>query len=190
MQIENDSDARETTQLLIMATRYFSLGKKEKEKITDEQILTKKASELSKEEHMRIDIMFTNAHLSSCAVRLCTIDEKLEDFCRKSKNNHRDLRCSKYKATKCEVENKIPFKKEDIVNKKILHFLLRHNIAHVEADKSPRWQRYKDFEEILITFSINEKYDAIGNIINDIKSDLYKNNLFLKQYSYLLNSNE
>lgn len=168
-------EKREINQLLIVACEYFDMAKKSKKEVSP-IILSKKTKDYSDQEKIDKETIMTSAHLASSAIRLCTIDEKLDDKYQKNKKRgNLTLRKELYDITKSKLRDKnmeVDKITEDI--DKVLHFILRNNVAHIEADKKEDKQivAHLILQEILLDCSLNDMYTKINMIKKDIEEDL------------------
>lgn len=175
MNITNENDKREISQLWFVALYYFECAIKIKNEVPSEHlqktvqeitdIYEKQAKSGCKEEIIPQDIckkiMLLNAHLGSCAVRLNTIDELL------GKEYGTSSKWTLYEKLKNKNnENDI---KDNA--KKIIHFLLRHNIAHHEKEALLK-QEYINMQNGFRRFTIGDLYKSIDLVMKEIEKDI------------------
>lgn len=172
-------ERREIKQLLIVARNYFHLGEKLKKEVPPE-VLNKKIIDYSDQEKIDEKNIMPSAHLASSAIRLCTIDEKLDDKYRNTKEERNIfLRRKLYNRIRFSFKRKnmiTNIRTEDI--DKVLHFILRNNIVHIEEDKRKYQQKgHLILQNRLLSYSTNDMYTKIGSIMTNIEKDLKSLNI-------------
>jgi len=155
---------REIAQLWWVSEQYFQMSEKVMKKLNKKDLRTKvkelgdRCEDISRIKDTDKLLVMLNAHLASCSVRLFTIDEKIKS-----------MRCLCYKKLK-----KMNHLEESNLRKnldKIVHYLLRHNLAHPEE-----WSNYKKqyniMQKTFMNLTIYELYENVklvrGAIINEI----------------------
>ncbi|MHC4489289.1 MAG: hypothetical protein ACYSW7_08970 [Planctomycetota bacterium] len=112
-------------------------------------------------------LMEINAHLGSCAVRLNTIDEILG----------KSYISSRWYFYQGLVEKKDKLQTYDITDNLniIIHFLMRHNVAHREDP--PGNQAYKTMRDTFNQLKIEELLNNMHCVKKDIKADIEKHGI-------------
>jgi Mg2+ and Co2+ transporter CorA len=158
---------REIKQLWFMAKHYFSLSTRIKNKLNTAQLkLTPKDTAQTWNNQpkpssnlKRFTLML--AHLSSCAIRLNTIDEILNS-----------TRWQIYQQIKRNKQLSIRILRKK--SKNIIHCLLRHIVAHSEPSSKSKSQ-YIEMENYLQSLSLQQIYTKMNSVINSIRKELLDN---------------
>jgi len=160
---------RELIQLWIIASHYFSLSKRLKNKLNSKQLkltledIAKLCNNKPKITSELKRIMLITAHLSSSALRLNTIDEIF------------GLRHSKRWAIYKNLEDNSNLNKTTLHSNsdKIIHILLRHGVGHAEPSPvSARKQQYIEMKEYLDNLTIKQIYTKMETVLYSIEKDL------------------
>jgi hypothetical protein len=159
-----DKYQREITQLWWVAERYSKMSEKTKNKLKEKELQTT-VKEHADRCHNISDIkgpdkwlMLLTAHLTSCAVRLCTIDDIMHS---------ERQRFYKQLVQEKDLENSRLRNNLD----KIVHYLLRHNVAHPE-DWSERKIQYGKMQTTFMNLTIDELYENMRVIRNAIVDEI------------------
>ncbi len=163
---EDEKDRREIHQLLFVANAYLDLAEEEKKGVKSENI-NKKLKDLSCSEQCDEKAIMTLAHLASSAIRLCTIDDKLKDKYFKDENAKTKID----KFRKCLYND---YKKNPITSPdKIFRYILRNNIAHIEADRQEnKNEQFIKCQNKLSESFVTDLHKKINNIRNAVTIDL------------------
>ncbi len=162
---------RQIDQLWIVAKMYheLALNLKSHMDVAPLQLTVREFAEHCKDLsylHKNIALLYASAHLSSSAIRLYSIEEV-----RKSKS----IRWTEYdrirKMTdKHQVEQDVKTQTDSLV-----HFLLRHMVAHSEFE----WKRFKQYKiayeamhDIYFDLDYNTIFAAMSTVIERIKKEL------------------
>lgn len=174
MNIRDSDDIREIGQLWFAGLYYFECATKVKNDIKNDflnytvqeitDIYEKQNDPNYTGEKIPIEIckniMLFTAHLGSCAVRISTIDELLGEKYQVK---------GRWKLYKKLDKNNTKYKIKKNLNQ-IIHFLLRHNIAHYE--KKPLSNQRKNMQEVLIKLKINILYEKMEYIKKNMEFDI------------------
>jgi hypothetical protein len=159
-----DKYQREITQLWWVAELYSKMAEKTKNKLKKKELQTTvkehadRCNNISDINGTDKWLMLLTAHLTSCAVRLCTIDDIM----------HSDRqRFYKQLVKDNELEDSSLRNNLD----KIVHYLLRHNVAHPE-DWSKRKMQYGKMQTTFMNLTIYELYDNMRVIRNAIIDEI------------------
>jgi len=161
-----DEYNREITQLWWIADEYFRLTDQVKKYLSDGDLqttvekLAKKCQHVSEITGTNALLMLLNAHLASCAVRLYSIDEKRRG-CSKRWKIYKDLERKEDKLTVTEVNKTIS---------SIVHFLLRHNVAHEEQFENKG--SHLIVRAAFIKLTVGKLYQNMLQVKNNIKKDI------------------
>ena len=116
------------------------------------------------------------AHLSSCSVRLVTIDERIE---RNLGENNRIfpnyLNESKSPKTAAQLQTALLQNKDTYI-----HQMLRDNIAHIERSPHKNKQKENLFaarQSTLESLPFHEIYDSINKVVQRFKKELVTKNV-------------
>jgi hypothetical protein len=167
---------REITELWIVAQNYLRLAKEEKDKF-DVGLLKKKTTELENKDRFDENFIMSSAHLASCAIRLCTIDDKLKD-----------IEIPENSSSLYEKRNNFCDDTPESMKKKMktLHFIMRNNVAHLEEHnkrKSEKNRNYLHLQAFLYKLPRQALFDQMEIIRNAIYESLKKNALLLRPYA-------
>lgn len=169
------NDNREIVQLWWAADEYFKLAKTAKadDELSDKDLQTtvkqlgENCSHLSNIRGTNERLMRLNAHLGSCAIRLYSIDEKNWHKSR-GPGRWQDYENLKAKKDSLTVEDVLPKKK------RVVHFLLRHNVAHEEDAMSN--SKYKEafdiMQEALQGLTIKELYENMCLVMKEMAKEI------------------
>ena len=173
---------REIRQLWLFAKHYFLLAKRLKSKLPP-KYLNKTPRDISNSypnpaaaKVKDKSLMLMTAHLSSCSVRLVTIDERIQ------KNlGETDRICSNY-LDLCKSGSSVTQLQKILLQKKdeYIHQMLRDSVAHIE--RSPHRNKHKEdlFEarqQILEKLTFREIYDSIDKVVQRFKKGLVVKNV-------------
>jgi len=172
---EDAKDRREIGQLLYVANAYLDLAEEEKKGVKEDIVKKPFGKYQSKEEDISQNTL-TSAHLASSAIRLCTIDEKLL-------NKYKDSKQSKdHEFRKKLYNNWLYVRNRQIESTDVFfHFILRNNVVHIEADRMnipdtnnemERKERYKRCQDEFLKSCIDDLYKKINNIRDAVTNDL------------------
>ncbi len=130
--------SREINQLFIVAKMYHELAKDLRSQLEDMilQLKIRQFAEYCKDIsylHNNITLIHAIAHLSSSAIRLYSIDEILKATSTRWSEYSRIRQIKDKNQVKKEVGNQID---------NLIHFLLRHMVAHSESE----WKRFKKYK--------------------------------------------
>ena len=158
---------REIIQLWWVAEQCFELAEQTKKNLkkkglqTTVQQLADNCQQISDIKGTNEQLVLLNAHLASCAVRLGSIDERLGHNLSKRRRLYREL------EKKCCL-----LKQKDVRNNldKIVHFLLRHNVAHEEYhSKKPA---HKMLQDTFMKLRIQQLYDSMNQVRYKMEKEL------------------
>ena len=176
---------REINQLWFFAKYYFSLATKLNKKLPQKCLdktpgyIAKKYLNLSDASRDAKRAILMTAHLSSCCVRLVTIDERIkENFGRSNRIFPNYLNKSKNsKTTKTIAQLRTIL----LHNKgKYIHQMLRDNVAHIERSRHRNKRKEDLFEarqRALESLTYREIYDCVDKVLQRFKEDLVVRNL-------------
>jgi hypothetical protein len=149
-------------QLFFTSNEYFNMSKSLIKSINIE-IYKNIFKDFTYKELMKKNVMMFNAHLASCAIRLCSIDEKIFNILK-----IKSCRMNLYNEKRKDIKN---ISKDYIIQKNIFHFVLRNGIAHFEPDiNGTSWE--SNLEKILNEFSMDDMFIEMKKIILEIKKEL------------------
>lgn len=183
-----DDDRREISQLWFIASYYFECATKISNEV--DKYLEKTVQEItdiykkqckpdcSKEEipqDILKKIMLLNAHLGSCAVRLCTIDEILGQ---KYNSSERWSSYTNLQGQLKQIEGHINDKAHEIANISVHRILFQFHFEQYESDPSQEKFLQKFIEELYR----NVEHD-IKKIVDYIKNDANKTIHFLLRHN-------
>jgi hypothetical protein len=149
----NEDERREIAQLWAVAEMYYTLATDAKSHLvpTELKMTVGEFAERCKnrsylDEHT--PLLFTVAHLASCAVRLHSIEEKLNS---KRWQEYWKIATSKdQERIKQELKNNID---------SFIHFLMRHGVAHSESERKN--SRYKKAFKVMYDFYLTLSYESV-----------------------------
>jgi len=172
---------REIGQLWLFAEHYFSLATRLKRKLP-KNYLNKTARDIANKYPNPSDasgndkrLLLVTAHLSSCSVRLCTIEETLEEKLPGDSRIFPDYlkHCANYKTV--QQLQKVLTRNKD----KHTHQMLRDNVAHTE--RSFRTNKHKNLYEArqrtLELLRYQEIYDSVNKVVQRFKKELGAKNI-------------
>jgi len=162
-----DGDTLEIKELWEVAKNYLALADQLKGKL-GHILLSKTIINLTIDDRLNENFLMFSAHLASCAIRLCTIDEKLD-----SKNNTRNSAKQLYGRIKLAIGNDAVPDNEEIIS--VVYIILRHNVAHIEEDKKPDNSQIKSrlyLQQWLQDVPKETLFDYMKNSCETIKSRL------------------
>ncbi len=165
---------REIIQLWWAADQYFGLAEQTKKNLkkndlkTNVQGLANKCQHMSDIKDVNEQLMLLNAHLGSCAVRLYSIDELLG-------KHYTSTRWFLYVGLEAKKNN---LKKDDIMvySDKIVHILLRHNVAH-EEELAEKKAEHKTMQDALQDVEIGRLYESMRLVRGEIGTELKKGSI-------------
>ena len=172
---------REIGQLWLFARHYFSLARRLKKKLP-ENYLNKTPRDIAhkypnpsdaKSNDKRVILM--TAHLSSCSVRLYTIDETLEEKLRRNSRIFPDYlkQYANYKTV--QQLQKVLMRNKD----KHIHQMLRDNVAHTERSlrSKERKNLYEARQRTIEKLTYREIYDSVNKVVQRFKKELVGKNI-------------
>ncbi len=169
----NEDTKREIDQLWNASEIYFSLVLKEKKHIRDTDMRTLKVKDLtdkkvtSKLQNFDNIILFT-IHLSSCAIRLSSIDENFKKIVSRGRL-HIYNELTNDALSKEEMKTIL---KNDLST--YIHFLLRHMTCHAEFMKCIK-PAFDKLYSIYLNLTLKELFDSMKKLKDNIDNDI--NNL-------------
>jgi len=164
-------DKREIVQLWWAGRKYFKMAEDVREDLSDDDLqltvkqLANKCEKMSDIKGVTALQMKLNAHLGSCAIRLYSIDEKCRGM---------SVRWSDYESLK---NKKDALTVSEVLQKKetVVHFLLRHNVAH-EEDATSKIQKhekaYKTMQDALQELKIEQLYENMRLVRDEMEKEL------------------
>lgn len=173
---------REIRQLWLFSKHYFSLARKLKKKLP-ENSLNKTLLDISYKYPNPFDatgndkrLMVMTAHLSSCSIRLCTIDERIEKNLGKSSRIFPNY-LNEFKSSKKIIQLQAALRQN--INKHI-HQMLRDNVAHIErspASKKQKGNLYEARQRVLESLTYQKTYDSVDKVLQKFKKELNEKNV-------------
>jgi len=164
----------EVNQLWFVAQEYFSLALEEKNKLSKDNLLwTVKdlAAKTKTKEQIKENKSVTlfTAHLASCASRLYSIDENIDEIdISKRISAYYKIKGWRDKIEKIEGEIK---RKTHIY----IHFLLRHTICHAEIERleNPRFAKVLDeVYKVFLSLTIEEIFNSMQKLMKIMEEEL------------------
>lgn len=173
MLLKNGSE-REICQLWLVAKYYFDTAIEHYKQIDENQLsLTiKEIVDKFKDSNEIVtmkDLILASANFSSCSIRLYSIDEIQNSHSYQSYRSRIWVNDNSFRKLKNSGCVKNAYVKE---RANIIHIVLRHMVAHSEAESSSYSEIYKILYSDYINYSISFIKDNLCQIISRIENDI------------------
>ena len=161
----NEDKRREIAQLWAVAEMYYTLATTAKSHLDPTELKMtvddfKKGCEGKSYLYKHTSLLYTVAHLTSGAIRLYSIEQRLNSERWKKYDAIKKL--GKDKEVKKELEENIDG---------VIHFLLRHGVVHSETERNKK-KAFEAMYDFFLTLSYELIFQAMAAARQSIKNDL------------------